>query len=130
MAHWINIEEGTYRVEAAFLMTPAYTAVPLEDAIIEVYLDSRRERRLRGRAMVINVHLVELLEDHDDIDLLLDLGDDFKFLAKIPTISAGKAFSPDVKALLHFVAQGPLEKLSGPEYQEILSRLDLVKGLG
>jgi hypothetical protein len=126
MADWISIEQGTYRVEAAFLMTPAYTAVPLEDGIIEVYLGSGQERRLRGRAMVTNVHLVELLEDHDDIDLLLDLGDGFKFLAKAPSIKAGKAFSPDVKALLHFVAQGPLEKLSDPAYQEILSKLGLV----
>jgi len=126
MAHWINIELGTYRVEEAFLLTPGFTAGTLEDAIIEVFLDSGNERRVRGHAMATNMVMVELLEDHDETDVLLDLGGEFKFLLRAPSIRAGKAFSPDVKALLHFIAQGPLQKLSGPEYTEIRSKLTLL----
>jgi hypothetical protein len=126
MAHWINIEVGTYRVEEGFLLTPEFTAGTLEDAIIEVFPDSGNERRVRGHAMATNMLMVELLEDHDETDVLLDLGGEFKFLLRAPSIRAGKAFSPDVKALLHFIAQRPLQKLSGPEYMEIRSKLTLL----
>lgn len=126
MAHWIYIEEGTYLVETAFLLTPAYTAVTLEDAVLEVYLDRKAERRVQGHGMATNILIVELLEDHDDIDLLVDLGSEFKYLLKTPSIRAGKVFSPEVKSLLYFMAQGPVEKLSEGEYVHIRSKLSLL----
>lgn len=126
MAHWIFIEEGTYQVEAAFLLTPAYSGVTLDNVFIEVYLDDNGERRLRGHGMVTNMLIVDLLEDHDDIDLLLDLGDGFHYFLKTPKIMAGKVFSPDVKSLIHFIAKGPVQKLSVSEYQQARSRLSLI----
>jgi hypothetical protein len=123
MAHWIDIEEGTYRAEEAFLLTPRYAAMAMEDAMIEVYHDNNNERRVRGHAMATGMHMVELLEDEDDIHLLLDLGDKFKFLLHTPSVRAGKTFAPDVKSLLQFAAQGPLERLDGPKYTEIRSKL-------
>jgi hypothetical protein len=126
MGHWIFIEEGTYRVDAAFLLTPGYTAVALEDTILEVYLDAGGERRARGSGFAVNLLLVELLEDYDEIDLLLDLGDEFKYLLKVPTISAGKVFSPDVKSLIHFRAQSPVQKLIGSDFLLIRSKLSLI----
>jgi len=123
MAHWTNIEEGTYPADEAFLLTQSCAATGLDGAAIEVYLDGANERRVRGQAMAVNALMVELLEDDGEIDLLLDLGGDFKYLVKAPLIRAGKVFSPGVKSLLQFNAQGPLQKLTQGEYAAISSKL-------
>ncbi len=126
MAHWIFIEEGFYPLEEAFLITPSYTATILENAIMDVYLDNKEERRVRGSGMAISVHIVEMLEDHDDIDLIMDLGEGFMYLVKDPVIKSGKVFTPDVKSQLQFQARGPLQKLNGDEYRDIRSKLHLI----
>jgi hypothetical protein len=127
MAHWIYIEEGTYVVDAAFLFTSAHMAAPLEDAVMEVYLDGTQERRVRGSGLAVSAQIVELLEDHDDIDLLIDLGDEFRYILRSPVIRSGKALAPDVKSLMQFVAQGPLQRLSNDEYADIRSRMTLIE---
>jgi hypothetical protein len=126
MPHWVLIEEGRYQAEAAFLLARGFKAIALDHAIFEVYLDGGKERRVRGHAMVANLLMVELSEDDDEFDLLVDLGGEFKYLLRAPSISAGKAFSPDVKSLLHFGAREPLQKLSGGEFFEIRSKLVLI----
>ncbi len=126
MAHWISLEEGKYLVESAFLLAADRSAVTLDDALLEVYLTGARERRLRGSAMVMNILMVQLLEDNDELDLLLNLGDGFHYLLREPLLRAGKVFAPDVKSLLQFIAQGPSQKLGGEEYQSIRSGLVLI----
>ncbi|MGV8073076.1 MAG: hypothetical protein AB2L11_00740 [Syntrophobacteraceae bacterium] len=126
MAHLIYIEQGAYPLEEAFFITPGYAATTLEDAVLEVYLDNKEERRVRGGGMAANYLIVELLEENEDIDLLLSLGQGFHYLAKNPVIRAGKVFSPDVKSLIHFSAPASLQKLSRSEYLDIRSKLSLV----
>lgn len=126
MAHWIFIEEGTYPVDSACFFTPGNTAVVLKDAVMEVYLDGNLERRVRGSGMARNASIVELLEDHDDIDLLVDLGDQFKYCLKTPRVQGGKVFEPDVTSLVHFIATVPLQKLSLDDYTRIRERLTLI----
>jgi len=126
MAHQIFIEEGTYPAEEAFLLTAGQTGMVLEDTVIEVYPDGDNQRCVRGRARALNLSLVELLEDYDDVDMLLDLGDQFKYLLKAPTLKAGKVFSPDVKSIIHFIAQSSLEKLEEEKYRRIRDGLKLV----
>jgi len=126
MAHWIFIEPGDYWAEAAYLITPGHTAMALEDVVVEVYLDANDERRVKGQGMGFNLQLVELLEDHDEIDMLLDLGGDFKYLLKTPTLRGGKLFAPDVKAKIQYIAIGPLEKLSQDKFAEIHRSLEFV----
>jgi hypothetical protein len=123
MAHYIGIAEGTYQVDEAILLTPGYGAIGLDQALIEVYLNQSLERRLKGSGLAVNTLLVELLEDHDDIDILLDLGGEFKYLLASPTISGGKMFSPDVKSLILFSANSPARKLDMDEVESIRSRL-------
>jgi hypothetical protein len=123
MAHWTNIEEGTYPADEGFLLARSFAATALDGAVIEVYLDRANERRVKGQAMAINALIVQLLEEDGEIDLVLDLGGDFKYLLKAPAIRAGKAFSPGVKSLLQFTAQGPLQKLTHGEYAAISSKL-------
>ncbi len=124
-ADHFTLRKGLTKRKRLFV-TPRYAT--LQDAMIEVYHDSNNERRVRGRAMATGVHMIELLEDDDDIDELLDLGDNFKFLLQTPSVRVGKTFSPDDKSLLQTAAQGPLEKLDNPKYKEIRSKLGTLGG--
>lgn len=127
MAHQILIEEGVYPAEEAFLLTSGQTGMVLENTGIEVYLDRAGQRCVRGHAQAVNLSLVQLLEDHDEVDMLFDLGGQFKYLMKAPVLKAGKVFSPDVKSIIHFVSQSPLEKLPEDDYRRIRDQLALVR---
>ncbi len=126
MEHWISIEEGSYYVDEGFLVNPGNAAVALDEATMEVFLSGNVWRRVRGRGLAFNMQIVELLEDHDDIDVLLDLGGEFKYLLETPLIRGGRILSPDVKGTIHFTAQSPVRKLLPDEYAEIKSQLTLV----
>jgi hypothetical protein len=124
MAHYTMIEEGTYPIEAAFFYTADHSAVSLEDGSIEVYLNGDNERRLRGSGRAFNRLIVELLEDHDDMNLLLDLGDSFRYVLESPFIRAGRSL--DAKGLIWFAAENPLQKLDGESFEELRSRLRML----
>lgn len=124
MAHYTMIEEGSYPIEAAFLYTADHSAVALEDGIIEVYRNGDNERRLRGSGRAFNRLIVGLLEDHDDMNLLLDLGDSFRYVLESPFIRAGRSL--DVKGLIHFAAENPLRKLDGASFETLRSQLHLL----
>ena len=126
MDNWIPFAEGEYLVEQALLVAGNYNAVPVEDVVIEVYSDPRGRRYLKGRGRIQNILMVELLDDSDDLDLLLDFGDEYKYFLKVPTLQSGKVFSPDVKASLQFRPQTPWEQLSREAYDHLLARLRLL----
>ena len=126
MNNWIPFTEGEYLVEQALLVAGEDRAVSVEDVIVEVYSDQRGQRYLRGRGRVRNILMVELLEDSDDLDLLLDFGEEFKFLLKVPNIKVGKVFSPDVKSTLQFIPKIPWHQIQQAEFEDILSRLRIL----
>ena len=126
MNNWIPFIEGEYLVEQALLVSGEDRAVSVEDVIVEVYSDQRGQRYLRGRGRVRNILMVELLEDSDDLDLLLDFGEEFKFLLKVPNLQVGKVFSPDVKSALKFTPQIPWHQIQQTEFEGILSRLHIL----
>jgi hypothetical protein len=126
MDNWIPFTEGEYRVEQALLVAGEDRAVSVEDVIVEVYSDRRGQRYLKGRGRVRNILMVELLEDSDDLDLLLDFGEEFKFLLKVPNLQVGKVFSPDVKSALQFTPKIPWHQIKQTEFGDILSRLHIL----
>jgi len=126
MNNWIPFTEGEYLAEQALLVAGEDRAVYVEDVIVEVYSDKRGQRFLRGRGRVRNVLMVELLEDSDDLDLLLDFGEEFKFLLKVPNLQVGKVFSPDVKSALQFTPKLPWHQIQQTEFRDILSRLQIL----
>ena len=126
MNNWIPFTEGEYLVEQALLVAGEDRAVSVEDVIVEVYSDRRGQRYLRGRGRVRNILMVELLEDTDDLDLLLDFGEEFKFLLKVPNLQVGKVFSPDVKSALQFTPKLPWHQIQQTEFRDILSRLRIL----
>ena len=126
MNNWIPFTEGEYLVEQALLVAGEDRAVSVEDVIVEVYSDQRGQRYLRGRGRIRNILMVELLEDSDDLDLLLDFGEEYKFLLKIPNLQVGKVFSPDVKSALQFTPKIPWHQIQQTEFGDILSRLHIL----
>ncbi len=127
MAEWIPFEEGEYWVEQAFLVTRSRTAVALENPVIEVGKGPQGQRYLKGQGMVRNLMVVELLEEDDTLDILLDMGGDFKYQLRAPRISGGKVFAPDVKSTLQFAPEEPWEQISAEDFDKAvgsLKRLD------
>ena len=119
MNDWIPFENATYLVEEAFLVANDDTAVSVERTSIEVYTGKGGKKRLKGSGLIQNALMVELLEESDDLDLILDLGGEFKYLMKAPKITSGKFFLPNVKSHLRFRAffwLGPLQYRQSRDY--------------
>jgi hypothetical protein len=126
MSDWVPFGEGKYLVERAYLITPENTAVTLEEAVIDVFTGAGGRRRMRGSCPVQNVLLVALHEDHDELDLLMDLGGAFKYILRKPILQAGKVFAPNVKSLLHFTPAAPLEAVAADDFNRRVSALRIL----
>ena len=126
MENWVPFGEGEYLAEQAVMVADSDNAITVDNAVIEVYADSRGRRYLRGRGRIYTILMVELLEDSDDLDLLLDFGGEFKFVLKAPTLQAGKVFSPDVRSALQFIPRTPWRQLAPDDYADRISRLKLL----
>lgn len=128
MTEWIPFEEGEYWVAHAYLVASDKSAIALENPVIEITKGPRGKRYLKGQGMVYNLMVVELLEENDDLDILLDLGGEFKYHLQAPQISAGKLFVPDVKSTLQFAPQQPWSRLPVEAFVakvEKLKRIDI-----
>ncbi len=126
MENWIPFAEGEYLVDRTLLMTADHQAVRVEDVIVEVYSDRLGRRFLKGRGRVRNILMVRLLDDSDSLDLLLDFGEEFKYLLKEPLLQGGKVFSPEVKSVLQFTPQNPWQQVPPDEFENLLSRLRIL----
>jgi hypothetical protein len=126
MGDWIPFENATYLVNQAYLFGGDKTAALLEKTSIEVYTGRNGRKHLKGSSLVQNMLLVELLEENDDLDLLLDLGESFKYLMKRPNITAGKVFSPNVKSFLQFEPVAPWEPISESEFTKLTAGFRLL----
>jgi hypothetical protein len=70
--------------------------------------------------------MIELLEDSDDLDMLLDFGDEYKYWLKVPKLQSGKVFSPGVKSVLQFIPNTPWKQLPPDEYTKMVSGLRML----
>jgi hypothetical protein len=126
MKNWIPFTEGEYLVDRALLVAADHKAVCVEDVIVEVYSGRQGQRYLKGRGRVRNVLMVELLDDSDNLDLLLDFGEEFKYRLKEPSLQGGKVFSPNVKSVLQFTPQTAWQQIPPAEFENLLSRLRIL----
>jgi hypothetical protein len=126
MSEWIPFKEGDYIVEQAFLLAPDHSAVLLDDAVIRVFQDRQGKRHMNGSCRIINALLVKLLDDHNEIDLVLNLGGKFKYLLKDPILKGGKVFSPDVKSMLQFLPKEPWTQIQEAEFEALYSHLNFI----
>lgn len=126
MSNWIPFEDATYLVVRAFLVADNNTAAPLEKTSIEVYTGKDGKKRLKGSGLVQNSLMVELLEENDDLDLILDLGENFKYIMKTPRIHGGKVFSPHTKSYIRFDPIAPWNPISESEFTKLTTGLKLL----
>ena len=123
MKEWIPFEEGEYWVAHAYLISTDKSALELENPVMEVAKGPNGSRYLKGQGMVYNLLVVDLLEDNERLDILLDLGGDFKYYLEEPEISAGKLFVPDVKSTLQFAPRKPWAQLSVGAFNQAVEEL-------
>ncbi len=126
MANWIPFVEGEYAVEQAFIIAADERAVAVEDAVIEIYAAPQGQRNLKGSGRVRNILMVELLEDHNDLDLILNLGDEFKYRLVKPELRCGKFFAPDAKSTIHFRPAAPWEQIPQADFEQLMTRLEII----
>ena len=127
MDDWIPFVEGEYLAEQAFILAPNNRAVALEDPVIEIYLDAQGKKQLKGRGRIRNILMVELLEDDDRLDLILDLGQEFKYRLMAPVLQGGKVFAPDVKSMLNFAPVKPWEDIVAADFEAFLSQIQFLE---
>jgi len=126
MENWIPFAEGEYLVDQALLVADNQDAMCVEDAIVEIYADQQGRRYLKGRGRIRNILMVELLDDSDDLDMLLDFGNEYKYLLKVPNLQSGKVFAPDVKSVLQFTPRTAWQQLAPDEYAHMISQLRII----
>jgi hypothetical protein len=126
MTQWIPFVEGEYIVDRAYLLAPDNSAAALENVIAEVYSDRQGIRHVKGHCRVRNTLMIELLENNDDLDLILDFGDEFKYRLKTPELNAGKVFSPAAKSTLWFAPTTAWEQIPEKDFAELVTRLHLI----
>jgi len=126
MTNWIPFAEGEYLVDQAFIISADERAVVIEDAFIEVFATAQGRRHLKGSGRVPNLLLVELLEDHDDLDLILDLGDEFKYRLIKPELQSGKFFSAGAKSTIQFRPAAPWQQIPRADFESLISRFKII----
>ncbi|MEN8752167.1 MAG: hypothetical protein AB1Z18_05275 [Desulfobacterales bacterium] len=123
---WIPFEDGRYSVPEAFLVTSGNAAVELHSPYIEIFTGRNGKRWLKGGSLVQNLLMVELMEESDDLNILLNAGEDFGFLMQSPEIQAGKVFSPSVRSSLKFMPTEPWQPLTPAEFRQLKSVIKLI----
>ncbi len=125
MDEWIPFAEGRYLAERAVLLAAEEKAVEVEETLIEVS-EGRGGRRLQGRGRVRNALLVRLLDEGEEVDLMLDLGGEFKYRLRRPDIQGGKVFAPGVKSFIQFRPRQPWEQVPEAEFNSLMSRVRIL----
>jgi hypothetical protein len=126
MANWIPFAEGEYIVEQALVIAPDNRAIVVEDAVLEIYAGPQDQRYMKGSGLVQNILLVELLENTDDLDLILDLGDEFKYRLRKPWLQSGKFFYAGARSSLQFRPSTPWEQIPGADFDRLISGFDII----
>lgn len=126
MDNWIPFGEGEYVVDQALLVAADNKALAVDDVVVEIYADQRGQRFLKGRGRIRNILMVELHEDSDNLDLLLDFGDEFKYLLKEPVLQSGKVFAPDARSVLQFIPSAPWEQIPPEAFADMVGGLKVL----
>jgi hypothetical protein len=126
MNEWIPFEEGRYLAQRAVLLAVDGRAVELEETVIEISGGRGGKRRLSGRGRASNALVVELLEEGQEPDLLLDLGGEFKYRLRAPTIQGGKVFARGVKSFVQFIPQSPWEQVTEVDFNSLMDRVRIL----
>ena len=118
----IDLPEGLYEVDEAYLVAPQSRRLKLRDTTFEVFVDKRNQKGLKGRSFINNFAFVELLEETEDVDLALCFFDDYFLRLTKPVVQVGKVFEPDTESSLIFSIGESISLVSQEQYLELTGR--------
>ena len=119
---------GNYIIDEAYIIPSGKfgVAVVIANSVLDVELDPKGKTIVNGYGFARNVSLVELLENHQDFDIIINMGDGFCFYLEKPIINAGKVFSPNVRSVIRFTPTNSFTQIPDEEFAEIKSKLKLI----
>ncbi|MCX7822356.1 MAG: hypothetical protein N2260_02790 [Syntrophobacterales bacterium] len=122
------VRTGTYIIEEAYVVTAdrPRSGIALRDAFLDVEKEGNRTI-VHGRATVHNLSLVQLLEDYERLDMVINMGEGFKFYLREPIIQAGKVFSPKVESTMRFIPTDSFDPMTEEEYLELIDSIALLR---
>ncbi|MBW1974911.1 MAG: hypothetical protein JRI45_04990 [Deltaproteobacteria bacterium] len=119
---------GSYIIEEAYVVVhdaDGGKAVVLTDGVLDVEKDPLDNEIVNGRAFVHNLSMVNLLEEHEKLDILLKMGEGFCFRLTEPIIQGGKVFEKTTRSILRFTPTSDFEQLSDEEFAQIKKTLEI-----
>ncbi len=118
---------GSYIIEEAYIVSADSldAGVEITDSVLDVLLDPRGNAFVDGHGLVHNVSLVNLLENYQEFDIVMNMGEGFCFYLRRPVINAGKIFTPGVKSILRFTPGDSFDSISDEKFYEIKEKLCL-----
>ncbi len=124
-----DIEAGDYRVAAAYLVSPqTRRATPVSDAVIHIADGNGHSGRISGWGQVCTAHMIDMLEDSEQLDLIIDMGAGYRFVMYDPEIRAGKNFQADTVSTFHFQPTHLMHSLNKDEYSAQTANLKIIVG--
>ena len=121
----IDLPEGLYEVDQAYLVDASRNRLPLRNVTFEIWLDKKGQKQLRGRGLINNFNFTKMLEDSEDVDLALRFFDDYFLWLKEPVIQAGKVFEPATESSCIFTVGESVSPVSADKFMELTGLREL-----
>ena len=115
----IDLPEGLYDVDQAYLVDAGRNRLPLRDVSFEIWLDRRKRKQLRGRGFIKNFYFAKMLEDTEEVDLVLCFFEDYFLWLKEPIIQVGKVFEPETESSMIFSMGETISLISKEQFSEL-----------
>ena len=115
----IDLPEGLYEVDQAYLVDGAKNRLLLRGVFFEIWLDKHERKQLRGRGFVKNFDFAEMLEDTEKVDLVFCFFADYYLWLKEPIIQVGKVFEPETESSLIFSIGEGISMISAERFTEL-----------
>ena len=115
----IDLPDGLYEVDQAYLVDASRNRLSLRNVTFEIWLDKKGRKQLRGRGLINNFNFSEMLEDSEDVDLVLRFFDDYFLWLKEPVIQAGKVFEPTTESSCIFTVGKSISPVSQEQFLDL-----------
>lgn len=115
----IDLPEGLYEVDQAYLVDGAKNRLLLRDVFFEIWIDKHERKQMRGRGFVKNLDFAEMLEDTEQVDLVFCFFADYYLWLKEPIIQVGKVFEPATESSLIFSIGKDVSPISKEQFSEL-----------
>ncbi|MBW1981689.1 MAG: hypothetical protein JRJ12_10770 [Deltaproteobacteria bacterium] len=113
----IELPEGLYEVDQAYLVGESRQRVQLRDVTFEIFENKRGRKALKGRCFVRNFAFMELMQDNEKVHLALSFFDDYFLWLQEPMVQVGKVFDPDTESSLIFTIGKSIAFISQAEFE-------------